>query len=194
MKKLLTMIGIAAIALGANAASVKWTANGIAPTSGSGLAGDDYYAYGLLASDSSGNNKTISVADAWALLQAGTDLYDDNAASNYDLGGASLTAGAANGDPYDGGWAAGDTIQGYLLIVDNSDISAITKYMVTDVMTLNIENAGATYSFNFGTLSSATWTDFATAPGGSSSDVPEPTSGVLMLLGVAGLALKRKRA
>ena len=28
----------------------------------------------------------------------------------------------------------------------------------------------------------------------ASSNVPEPTSGLLMLLGVAGLALKRKRA
>ena len=32
------------------------------------------------------------------------------------------------------------------------------------------------------------------APIGGSSPVPEPTSGLLMLLGVAGLALKRKRA
>ena len=32
------------------------------------------------------------------------------------------------------------------------------------------------------------------APGGSPSPAPEPTSGLLLLLGVAGLALKRKRA
>ena len=35
---------------------------------------------------------------------------------------------------------------------------------------------------------------FETNGGGSWSSVPEPTSGLLMLLGVAGLALKRKRA
>ena len=30
--------------------------------------------------------------------------------------------------------------------------------------------------------------------GGGAGDVPEPTSGLLLLLGVAGLALKRKNA
>ena len=42
---------------------------------------------------------------------------------------------------------------------------------------------------------STTLIAFGSAPGTwTSSSVPEPTSGLLMLLGMAGLALKRKRA
>ncbi len=45
-------------------------------------------------------------------------------------------------------------------------------------------------------LSDNTWAGatFAYATGGNFTAVPEPTSGLLLLLGVAGLALKRKRA
>jgi hypothetical protein len=39
----------------------------------------------------------------------------------------------------------------------------------------------------------ASWSSM-TSGGGGSGDVPEPTSGLLLLLGVAGLALKRKVA
>ena len=44
---------------------------------------------------------------------------------------------------------------------------------------------------------STTLIAFGSAPGtwsGGSSPIPEPTSGLLMLLGMAGLALRRKRA
>ena len=45
-------------------------------------------------------------------------------------------------------------------------------------------------------LSNNTWSGdrFAYATGGNFTAVPEPTSGLLMLLGMAGLALRRRRA
>jgi len=45
-------------------------------------------------------------------------------------------------------------------------------------------------------LTSDTWSGekFTYATGGNFTAVPEPTSGLLMLLGVAGLALRRRRA
>lgn len=45
----------------------------------------------------------------------------------------------------------------------------------------------STIDGTYGTFSAAGWT-------GGSTPVPEPTSGLLMLLGMAGLALRRKRA
>ena len=45
-----------------------------------------------------------------------------------------------------------------------------------------------------GTLTIDPGTGFGTAGDWSPASVPEPTSGLLLLLGVAGLALKRKRA
>ncbi|MBQ6341074.1 MAG: PEP-CTERM sorting domain-containing protein [Kiritimatiellae bacterium] len=45
-------------------------------------------------------------------------------------------------------------------------------------------------------MTSDTWSGagFTYATGGNFTAVPEPTSGLLLLLGMAGLALKRKRA
>ena len=65
---------------------------------------------------------------------------------------------------------------------------------ITDTKFYFTTDAAATYSINFtdgtgmtssgiGTWSSASWTA-----------VPEPTSGLLLLLGMAGLALRRKQA
>ena len=55
--------------------------------------------------------------------------------------------------------------------------------------------ATATVTVNFGNMQSATQnaSNWASS-GGGGEPVPEPTSGLLMLLGAAGLALKRKRA
>jgi hypothetical protein len=52
-------------------------------------------------------------------------------------------------------------------------------------MTADAPSSGS-LSMTFGTQTSNTWNEMAA--------VPEPTSGLLLLLGVAGLALRRKRA
>ena len=70
----------------------------------------------------------------------------------------------------------------YFVVFNDSDATKATEYaMVGD---LNKEYSGLdgkfTASANF---SGATW-----------QSVPEPTSGLLMLLGMAGLALRRRRA
>ena len=51
--------------------------------------------------------------------------------------------------------------------------------------------ATSTQNIAFGSMVSATQTALNWV---STSPVPEPTSGLLMLLGLAGLTLKRKRA
>lgn len=71
----------------------------------------------------------------------------------------------------------------YLVLVDSTDsyiaVSTTTKAINIQAGTMNVS---ATW------LASTQMTSFAT------SSVPEPTSGLLLLLGVAGLALKRTRA
>lgn len=52
----------------------------------------------------------------------------------------------------------------------------------------------ATVSLATGTSANFKTTDSVTAGGWYSSPVPEPTTGLLVLLGIAGLALKRRRA
>ena len=66
-------------------------------------------------------------------------------------------------------------------------ISDSGKALTSDTKSGAALATGAT-SLNFG--NQATYTQTA----GNWAAVPEPTSGLLMLLGMAGLALKRKRA
>ena len=79
----------------------------------------------------------------------------------------------------------------YYVIVSSADATSYTYYKA-DMSALvydpdNQESSSGTFNANAATmLSSGTSANFAA--------VPEPTSGLLMLLGVAGLALRRRRA
>ena len=93
--------------------------------------------------------------------------------------------------------AAADSInQNYYVVLFDSDtagnvgsamftVSGITEQSTSVNYSSVIDNAG------LGTASSMT---IPVTSGGSSSDVPEPTSGLLLVLGGAMLALRRRRA
>ena len=78
-------------------------------------------------------------------------------------------------------FTSGTTYDFYFVIEDNGKqfTSAVKSVQALDV---------GTASITFGNMASATQNASNWAA------VPEPTSGLLMLLGMAGLALKRKRA
>ena len=73
----------------------------------------------------------------------------------------------------------------YFVVFDNADPTAATKYAM--VSAPNKAYSGMDAKFT------ATG-DFSTLPTWESTAVPEPTTGLLVLLGVAGLALRRRRA
>lgn len=77
---------------------------------------------------------------------------------------------------------AGNNYDFYFVIEDNG------KTFTSAAKTGVTAQATATTLINFGNMQSATQNASNWAA------VPEPTSGLLMLLGMAGLALKRKRA
>ena len=168
MKKIISMVLVAGAVAFANAASIDWS-----------LSKDDAKTWG---------GADIYVIDA-ANLSAVTTLLDkggENVAKdfvdNYALGGGVSATANSRG-------AAGATTEIgsassiMFVIFENNTIADGNAYHMTDAMT----TAGYTY------------TPPESIPGvlefeATAFAVPEPTSGLLLLLGVAGLALKRKRA
>jgi len=79
----------------------------------------------------------------------------------------------------------------YLAVLDTSDA---TKLHYMDVTTTMREKVYQAPNPTPGTFSVAFADVLASATTATVAPVPEPTSGLMLLLGVAGLALRRKRA
>ena len=124
--------------------------------------------------------------------------------------GATLAAHTVTWIESTGGTAAGDPSHWKVLVSFNSDVNYNEIYnesatsRILDIVAVNQDrdfDAYAGYELGGGPVSWITTYDNdwhitgGTFSGAFTySSVPEPTSGILLLLGVAGLALKRKRA
>ena len=180
MKKLTIGLAVALVAALAQASTVNWSLSGSVDGAS---AGNRVWCF--LASDTSGSTaatKLLSQANAESLLASG----DYATLKSYNTKAGTLTpalgfTSAATSD--NASWGDGVSITGYAIIFDVADknLDGLTKYMMTDLQTVNFTSAGDVSTF-------------MAAPSGTWTNVPEPTSGLLMLLGIAGLALKRKRA
>ena len=79
----------------------------------------------------------------------------------------------------------------YAIVLTEYYDEALDKtFYQSNAMVVNVATGTATAS-NFGTKAGGTGTAFTAW---QTMDTPEPTSAMLLLLGMAGLALKRKRA
>ena len=177
MKKIICALAIAASAFAVNAASVNWSGLGgtLATT------GDNPTTYSVYLIDSS---VYASASDAITGIMGGNTAGVLSSTSGIAAGTGfrfSVTTG-----PMAGTYGAGDVVNAYALILDGSAANA-ENYMTTAAKDATVSAAGLA-QFAYGSMASLTWNEVPTA------DIPEPTSGLLLLLGVAGLALKRKRA
>ena len=178
MKKI--MIAAAAVMLGiaANAASVTWGITAVTGTDAS-AAPSGWVAY------------VLDGADYAAFAALDGDKVAAFAADNAIATGATAAGRGSTGISIKGGnFAANENVSSFMVIFDNASAAAADNYAFTEVANVTISSGGADDSINYGTFANAT----AATGGWQSTDVPEPTSGLLLLLGVAGLALKRKRA
>ena len=183
MKKLVITLGAVVVAAMAQAAAVQWSVAGktFAPS------GDDpatngrakyYLVYAFSAADYSTVTTALSsgkVNDAVAMAVSSGRTTSTGATSGSISGvtGASYDMFLVAFDTYSASDAAIDTAKNYLV---SATLAATTFEPPATATTLEYSSA------NWG---SASWTAVT---------VPEPTSGLLLLLGMAGLALKRKRA
>ena len=165
-------LAIMAIAGMTQAASFKWSTSALTAPNADGSAG------------------TTAASEATGTWLATVTLYSDADCTkpiSGVTGNSSSTVNAMSN-------AIGDTFGGADFKFDNSTVyyaileltytsSAGTQTITTEPISTKLRTTGNT-SLNFATaISNASWTA-----------APEPTSGLLLLLGMAGLALKRKRA
>ena len=163
------------------AATVGWSLAGA-----TAFAGDKYMFF------VEGQNGADSIATITALLDAGTDVSSYAFGSGTISGtGAAITAAGASGKTLGAG-----TFTGFFVLFDSATPTAgESEYAVVSgvaTLTKELNATSATTTFVAGNQGpylndSANWAAYGTA-------VPEPTSGLLMLVGLAGLALRRRRA
>ena len=182
MKKLMLAITVVALGISANAAALKW-GSGTVTLADSTTAGKDTVSASLFLVDA-------TTYATYAAYTSGKELSDAVYAA-YGSATASATATTSKKgvatitDPTT--YANGSTAYGIILYTEGDNyMGNVATYTFTSDMDSTIGDLSMTIGGDVGGGSTATaW---------STAAVPEPTSGLLLLLGMAGLALKRKRA
>lgn len=179
MKKLMFAAAIVCVAAFAHAAAVDWSANAVCDPVASEAAGKNKPAVGWLG-------YMIMEAD-YATVKADLDAGSTAKLVEKHVGAVKTTDSKGKfADATAEGNVASGSQSFYLVILNSGDPATATNYVISDKVTKEID-ASLDTSISFSSMaaktnSSAGW-----------STVPEPTSALLMVLGLAGLALKRKR-
>ena len=180
MKKLLVLAAMTA-SLAASATMVDWKYSGVAADSGASI-----YLYVVESGSSEG--APTSFADLDAVKAKSVDTGKTVVGSSNPRTGATsyLGNGSAERD-----WSNGDKFY-YVLV--SSDTFYVDPTAVT-VTTGDIYEKGSSSPGPIVTSTSASTHTYGGFSGGGSGggDVPEPTSGLLLLVGGAMLALRRKQ-
>lgn len=165
MKKILIATAIVMTAIVSQAAAFKWTAANVY--------------------DSSGTTKFTGTAAIYAYT---TDIAAAvKVADAYVISGVFKSDAVGTATGYTANWsdAVIDTTYNFYMVIEDGDKTFDSS--AVKVVAGKAIATGAT-SVAFGNMATATQN------AGNWAAVPEPTSGLLLLLGMAGLALKRKRA
>ena len=182
MKKLMIAVAMVACAIAARASSVTWGASAALDSEKIG-AGTMY----LVASSTGTFNPSKlegQTAFTLALLaEAGLDMVFDQ----FDYSSNSPKVTASKFNAVDLGYTA-KVYDVYAICIETGEGADYMAYSTKASVTLN--NATSPTQSKLIAPTSFTYVQTASGP----EPIPEPTSGLLLLLGMAGLALKRKRA
>ena len=186
MKKLMTLACAVALAAVAQAGAVKWSATQLdASPAGAYTAATTYSAYLFDASVTE-----IATVTGYLTKAGGADWesflaasVDSNTAAYSTTKEVMTFAGKTYGD-----FSQGDTFSGFMVVLDADSTDGAQNYLVAtkgedQVLTTTAFGKTGDKTMAWGSQAGVAW-----------QSIPEPTSGLLMLLGMAGLALRRKRA
>lgn len=178
MKKLIAIVAIACAAVYANAATVTWNMNAIQDPSGTGIGTAGWQAAFFLDDAAGSLYNTISGDTDFAALFSTADQP-----KNVVAAGSTVRAFGNNVGSFD----KGETAYGFVIVLDSADVATAQNFYLSSVQNKTVSDAG--------TLAAMTWVGTNAAHGSwSAINVPEPTSALMLLIGMAGLALRRKQA
>lgn len=197
MKKLMIVAAALVTGLWAQASSVAWTCTGVTGKTGSTLDVGSIYVFFVAGNSKADTSSWAGLegkgADALIAAVAGANYnYKKSDLSNAGSGVFSYNVGTAGSALAldDVGISGGTKYSAYAVIFDTETISDDSNFYVTAASaasTTYADSSSLTKSYSLTASSSATASNWYAV-------APEPTSGLLMLLGMAGLALRRKRA
>ena len=192
MKKLMFGLALAATCLGVQAAMIDWSvdAKAIKDADGNDMKGETAYllmfesaaAASTYQSNLADGKVTIAQAQAAAIDSATSTYTSNKSAGKIDSRTKDVTTANAGEKAY------------FAVLVANGD-----QFMMGDPQQGQFYQPG---DANFGDKSGVTFSSARFTPsgptgwntnGGGSTDVPEPTSGLLLLVGGAMIALRRKQ-
>lgn len=166
MKKIMLIAAVAMAVVSAKAASVDWKVAGSSDVKG-------YTVYLLTSIDTYESVSALASASVGSAVMSGSRSVSAGATST----AAAITTTSMK--------------EAYFAIV-SGDSATTFQYVKTDLSAYVYDSDNQEPSP--GSFGDVSYTTLAAGSTGTFGNVPEPTSGLLMLLGIAGLALKRKRA
>ena len=193
MKKLMIALAVAAMAAIGNAAAVNWDAGTVLDPNGA------------TANKSVTGYLFVLTADQYSTLNTAYASATGSSAGEK----MANTVWGAYGDKLGDAYASGTTSKkGALILTDDSKAYGAGDSAYAAILYTYGTGDDLKYIGNIGTATFESAMDvdvngmalnlFGSSTGGATAwtaaAVPEPTSGLLLLLGMAGLALKRKRA